>query len=80
MQSKEKGARKITFDQFIDAVKKLSAIKYPDESQEDAFDHTADAILNSQGPAVRGTEAHTGGVYDKVSNKTCRFIMRVVVN
>ena len=73
VQSKEKGARKITFDQFMGALKSLVTMKYPDESQEEAFSHIQEAIIHSQGPAVRGTEAKTGGIYDKVSNRIDHF-------
>lgn len=85
-QVKPKGARKITFEQFLEALRQIATRKVPDElllftaetltrlSKDLELAHVEDLVLASPGPMTQATQPDYVKFHDdKVCCSTCCF-------
>ena len=68
-QVKSKGARKINFNQFLDALDQLAEVKYPTKTPEEATASLYAGMQKNGSPKVRATGTSTkGNIYDRLTD------------
>ena len=71
VQVKSKGARKINFNQFLDALDQLAEVKYPTKTPEEATASLYAGMQKNGSPKVRATGTSTkGNIYDRLTDSS----------
>lgn len=65
---KDKSKRTIDFNQFLQALKLLSAERFRGDEPATAYQNVLDMVVEAGGPALIGTKADASGIYDKLTD------------